>query len=96
MSKEAELLTKKLADEGKIIEAGWLGLRILSIPANAPNRQLIEMRKAYFAGAYHLWTCIMSLLEPGMEPTEADMRRLSLIHKELEQYVEDLFKKGTP
>lgn len=81
-----ERLTKQLADDGRIIEAGWIGLRLAAIPLDAPAIQLDEMHKAYMAGAQHLWASIMSVLDPGEEPTEADMRRMSLIADELDEY----------
>lgn len=81
-----ERLTKQLADEGKLIEAGWVGLRLAVIPADASAVQLEEMRKAYMAGAQHVWASVFSFLEPGEEPTENDMRRLDLIAAELDAY----------
>lgn len=83
-------LAKKLIDEGKIIEAGWLGLEIMAIPPTASKVQLTEMRKAFFAGAHHLFASIMNVLEPGKEATDKDMDRLSLIHHELESFAEEL------
>jgi hypothetical protein len=35
-----EQLSRKLADEGKLIEAGWVALRLQAIPHNAPAVQL--------------------------------------------------------
>ena len=45
-------------------------------------------QKAFFAGAHHLFTSIMNVLDPGpdTEPTERDLRRMSQIHAELERY----------
>jgi hypothetical protein len=64
---------KQLADDGKLIEAGWVGLRLAVGLANAPPDQ-------------HLFSSIMSILEPGEEPTDADLRRMDLISTELEQW----------
>ena len=44
------------------------------------------MRKSFFMGAEHVWASIMGILDPGAEPTEKDMRRMSLIHDELEAF----------
>jgi hypothetical protein len=85
-------LSRRLVDEGKLIEAGWVSLQIAAIPADAPLVQLDEMRNAFFAGAQHLFASIMSILEPGDEPTDNDLKRLSLINTELEKFLED-FKK---
>jgi hypothetical protein len=83
-------LAKKLIDQGKIIEAGWLGLKIMAIPPTASEVQLTEMRKAFFAGAHHLFASIMIMLEPGQEATKKDMDRLDMIHRELESFVKEL------
>lgn len=85
-----ERLTKKLADDGKLIEAGWVGLRLAAIPLDAPAVQLNEMRKAYMAGAQHLFSSIMTMMDDNAEPTEADLRKLSLIAAELEAYGNEL------
>lgn len=77
-------LTKKLADDGKIIEAGWVGLKMMAIPPSAGETQVNEMRKAFFAGAQHLLGSIMSMLDPGPDETAADMDRMTKIHQELE------------
>lgn len=82
-------ICRKLTDEGKLIEAGFMGLR-LSIPDDAPQVQIKEMRYAFFAGAQHLFASIMGILEPGAEPTDNDLRRLSLISEELDEFVRKL------
>lgn len=85
-----ERLTRELADKGQIIEAGWVGLRLAAIPLNAPAVQIEEMHKAYMAGAQHLWASIMTLLDPGSEPTAADMARMDAIEAELRAYGDKL------
>jgi len=84
-----ERLTKELTDQGKLIEAGWVGLRLAAIPLDAPAIQLDEMRNSFFAGAQHLMGSLMSMLDPGDEPTEDDMNRLNLIQDELDSFIED-------
>lgn len=86
---QLEAFSRRLTDEGKLIEAGWIGLRLASIPEDEPELQLDEMRNAFFAGAQHLFSSIMTILEPDAEPTEKDLKRLSLIDAEL-----GLFLKG--
>lgn len=83
-------ITKRLSDEGRLIEAGWMLLRFMSLPPEAPAIQIQEMRKAFFAGAQHLFGSIMSILEPGTEPTEKDMQRITLINRELETFVKQM------
>ena len=78
-----ERLSRRLADDGRLIEAGWVALRIQAIPHNAPAVQLQEMRMAFMAGAQHLFASMLGILDPGLEETPDDMRRMDLIHQEL-------------
>lgn len=87
-----ERLTKQLADDGKLIEAGWIGMRIAAGLTDAPAVQLDEMRKAFMAGAQHLFSSIMTMLDEGAEPTDADLNRMSLIAVELEAFGDELMK----
>lgn len=81
-----EHLSKELADKGKLLEAGWVSLRLACIPDDAPKAQLEDMHMAFFAGAQHLFASIVSVMDPGEEPTAADMNRMDLIHKELQDF----------
>lgn len=85
-----DLMAKKLADEGRLIEAGWIGLRIAAGLERAPAVQLDEMRKAYMAGAQHLWSSLMVVMDPEAEPTPADLRRMALIQNELDAFGNEL------
>jgi hypothetical protein len=85
-----ERLTRELADKGKLIEAGWIGLRLAAIPHDAPAIQLEEMHEAYMAGAQHLWASIITMLDPGVDPTDADLRKMDLIANELDAYAKKL------
>lgn len=82
-------LERQLVDNGKLIEAGWISLRLLTVPEDAGKVQLEEMRNAFFAGAQHLFGSIMSIMEEDREPTETDLRRMSLISDELDEYLRD-------
>ena len=85
-------ICRKLADKGRVVEAGWMSLRIAVIDPDAPANQLAEMRMAFFAGAQHLFRNIISMLDTGREPTEGDLRRMTAISKELDGFIED-FKR---
>lgn len=89
-------IAKEMTDKGKLIEAGWIGLRIAAIPLDAPALQIEEMRNAFFAGAQHLFSSIMGILDPGEEPTEADMKRMDLISDELEGFIQKYKLKHFP
>jgi len=88
----ADNLTRECIDRGQIIEGGWRALEILMLQG-VSDVQRTEMRKAYFFGAQHLWASIMGILEPGTEPTDLDLERMSKINAELEKFVEEM--KGT-
>jgi len=87
--KVIDAVTAYLVDEGRVIEAGWIALRVQSIPDDASPVQLDEMRNAFFAGAQHLFASINSVLEEGEEPTPADLRRMDNIANELDRFIED-------
>lgn len=86
-------LSASLTDAGKIIEGGWAGFRLAVLPENASQIQVDEMRKAFFAGAQHLFSSIMCILDPGSEPTDRDLRRMDQIHQELEAFQKDFEAK---
>ena len=88
-----EDLTKEAAKQGRLIEVGWLGLRLVSIPENAPQIQIDEMRGAFFAGAQHLFSSIMTILDPEAEPTQADLNKMSMIQSELDEFIKQYMVK---
>ena len=85
-----EVLSKRLADDGRLIEAGWVAMRLLAVPLDAPAVQLNEMRQAFMAGAQHLFSSIMTILDPGADPTTTDLRRMELISDELETFGKEM------
>lgn len=94
-----EKTTRSLCDQGKLIEAGWEAMRILSMPPDAPPVQVTEMRKAFFFGAQHLFASIMAIMDPGKEPTDQDLNRMTLIHQELDTFTKEVTgeaQEGTP
>lgn len=84
-----ERLSRELIDQGKLIESGWVAMRLQSVNPGAPKDQLDDMRMAFFAGAQHLFGSIMSMLEPDAEPTANDLHRMDLIAKELNRFIEE-------
>lgn len=82
----AASITKEYSDKGQMIEVGWLALRKVWLHPESPPAQVRDCRWAFFAGAQHLLASIMVTLDPESEPTEADMRRMSLIHEELRRF----------
>jgi hypothetical protein len=87
---------RSLTDQGKLIEAGWISLRVRVVPLDASTVQLREMRMAFFGGAAHLFHAIMTVLEPGAEPTDKDMQRMSLIQTELAAFALEAGSRHKP
>jgi hypothetical protein len=85
---EWQEIARNLTDRGRLIEAGFVALRFGVMDADAPPIQIEEMRLAFFAGAQHLFSSIMSILEPGAEPTKQDLKRMDLIAAELNEFLE--------
>lgn len=83
-------VTKALIDRGKLIEAGWEIFRIHVIPKDAPQVQVDEMQLAFMAGADHVYSSIMNMLDPGSEPTDADLKRMDQIDSEIMSWREKL------
>jgi hypothetical protein len=82
-----EDVTKKLADDGKLLEAGWNGFRALYLQG-AQEAQVNDMRIAFYAGAQHIYGSMMSFMEAGEQPTETDMRRVEALDQEVSEFIE--------
>lgn len=85
-----EAWSKRLANEGRLIEAGWIGLRKMVVSNDVPQAQIDGMRMAFMAGAQHLFSSIMVVMDPEEEPTDADMHRMDLIDQELRTFVAEM------
>ena len=84
-------LSRKLAEQGKLIEAGWYGYLLGVLPPDAPDIQVKETQKAFMAGAAHLFFSMMSIMDPGgTEPTDADLQKMKMIHQEMHAFQEQL------
>jgi hypothetical protein len=88
-------VTEKLIKEGKLIEAGFVALKMIAIDKNASAAQISDMRIAFFSGVHHVFSSIMMTLDEGAEPTEADLKHVEMIHKELDKFVKQ-FKRAHP
>lgn len=92
-----ERLTRELTDAGLLVESGWVGFRIACDLHDAPKDQLDQMRSAFFAGAQHTFHSITgSLLDPGSEPTDADLRRMDNIDQELRRFIKEFEARHIP
>ena len=70
------------------IEAGWQGYWSVVLPASASAVQVSETRKGFYAGAAYLLAHLMKVLDPGTEPTEADLALMENIAAELDAFGE--------
>ena len=92
-SEALQELTKALIARGRILEAGWLSYRIVVMPRECSEVQIEETRRAFYAGCNHLFTSIMTSLDPGTEETPDDIKRFEYIQKELEEYLAEFTKR---
>ena len=76
--------TSRAVKDGLLIESGWQSLK-QKVLQDAPEMQVIEMRKALFAGASFLFFAMMEALDANDdgEPTESDMQLMELIQSEI-------------
>lgn len=84
---------RELADEGKVIEAGWTTLRISVFHPDTPPVILEQARHTFFAGAFHLWSVIFTVLEGGTLETDMDMQRMTRIQQELDRFMKQYKEK---
>jgi hypothetical protein len=85
--------TEEATRNGLLIEAGFLGLRKMAIARHASPEQIEDMRLAFFAGAQHLFASMMRMLDPGEDPTDADLGRMDAIDRELQRFAEQFAQK---
>jgi hypothetical protein len=48
------------------------------------------MRHAFYAGAIVLFQSILAMLDPGEEPTAADLKRMDALDQELREYMREM------
>lgn len=94
--KAHDAIADRLIAEGKLIAGGFEAFRRAVISPNAPQAQIDEMRNVWFAGAQHVYASIMTTLDEGDEPTEADMQRMTNIAAELDAYAKKLALRVAP
>jgi hypothetical protein len=50
------------------------------------EQQYIDHRRTFYGGASALFYVFVNLLEPGTEPTEGDLARVTALQKELNDF----------
>lgn len=69
------------------LRAGWDSYRLMVVAVDAPTDQLTEMRRAFYAGAAHLYAVLMK----GTDlPHDEAMNQLARFSKELYQFSIDI------
>lgn len=93
MDEMVDAVARRLADEGKIVEAGWHGYKRIFHRGAVPASRLRENRRAFLAGADHMFSSAMQIMDQNGEPTEQDMQRMDLIWKELQAFQKETYGK---
>jgi hypothetical protein len=76
------------------IQREWARFAEIVYPAAVAPVQLIECRRAFFAGAIALFGLLMEQLDPKQDkPTPADLALMDTISAEFKRYARDL-KQG--
>jgi hypothetical protein len=88
-------VSKRVADDGRLIEAGWTGYRVLVLPADASAVQIDECRMAFMAGSQHLFSSLMNILDPGEAETQGDIHKMELIERELRVFGREMEQRIT-
>lgn len=82
---------RKMIEQGLIVEAGWHGYKMIF---RVPSFHEETERRAFFAGAQHLFSSIMnSGLDEDAEPTDADLRRMDNIANELKKFEKEVLER---
>jgi hypothetical protein len=80
-------MERELADQQKLVEAGWQAYRRTALPEEASAPELEEFRSAFFGGAFHLFCSVLNILtEQNGPPSDADIVRMGQISEELDQF----------
>jgi hypothetical protein len=78
-----ERITKQMMDEGRVLEAGWTGFRVLCLPADIQRKQEDTLRRIYFIGA----KCLMTALEASLQSDDSlRPQRMAQLRAELDRW----------
>lgn len=89
----ADAIAKDMADQGRLIEGGWLSMSHMAYPDGMVPMQEQQLRQAFFCGAQHLYGTMMSIMDEDKEPTDQDMKRMALIDAELESFLHEFMHR---
>lgn len=74
----------------KVMDTAWRSYAEQVLPIDAPDVQRQECRRAFYAGGQACLGGIMNMLDPGVDPTEADLDKMTALQGELEQFAADV------
>jgi len=75
----------------KLILEGWNRFRWEVIPSDAPAIQLEECRRAFYAGAVHLFFGLFGIMDlASPNPTEADIQQMQELQHEFTAYAREM------
>lgn len=60
------------------------------LPKGAPMVQRVETRRAFYAGAGAMFSCVAGGLDADHEPTDLDVAYMESLHQELIQFSRDI------
>jgi len=89
----AQSITKEAADNGLLIETGWLAFKRVCYPDGMVPDQEEQLRNAFFAGSQHLYGSVLAMMDPGSEETENDLKKMQLLDAELEGFLIEFRRK---
>jgi hypothetical protein len=74
----------------KIFQTEWGTYRTRVMPKQVSPVQLLETRRAFYAGGASLLALMMRNLEGGEDATEADLIMMDQVHEEFQQFNRDV------
>lgn len=87
-----ERVVKELIDRGRPVEAGWMSYKIHVMPIDAPPGQFEECRRAFYAGAVHLFASVLRAVESDEDKGHDTLDKM---RAELRLYHQDLLERHT-
>ena len=82
-----EVLQRFILRGGPIVATMYEGYRNAVMPPAAPPVQVLECKRAFFAGARTLLDLMATASDPGLEVSERDAEIMAAIDAELTAYI---------
>lgn len=80
-----------MTNKALLIAKGWQEYKEFVIPADAHETQLIECKRAFYAGARSCLSDVLALAGASAgEPTEQDIELMADLEEELAQFARDV------